>query len=360
MAPCEKRATLRHYPALTWARCAQMSRVRGPAARPGGPRWSASGPARSSRRPPRAAGRRRPGSPPGGPGTAPAGRSSCPPPVMTRYATRPQPTGPAGARMATSSTPSSSSRVRQQGEAAGQQPGVADGDRPGPPGQRRAAVQPHGELMPPPGQLGGPGRRVAEPAEPVFEQPWRRADHGGVQADAGHGRVRHAVRLGQVDPPLAGRGTPPRAPRSAAAAGRAPGRPGWPCPAARWPAAPCFQPVFADRAGARPVPGRNCGRCRRRPPRRPAAAPAATACRASPGLIAAGGLEELHGQAAGLRGRVAGPPEPGRVADPQPVDDDRGGWHGEAHARAGRRGGPAPRGSGPKRTALVGEGPQVR
>ena len=48
-------------------------------------------------------------------------------------------------------------------------------------------------------------------------------------------------------------------------------------------------------------------------------------------VTAAGGLEELHGPAAGPRGLAACPPEPGRVADPQPVDDDRGGWHREAH-----------------------------
>ena len=59
----------------------------------------------------------------------------------------------------------------QQPEPAGQQAGVADHDRPGPPGQRRRAVEPYLERGAAAEDLRGPGRRVGEPAGPAFSRP---------------------------------------------------------------------------------------------------------------------------------------------------------------------------------------------
>src|SRR6266536_3138609 len=71
-------------------------------------------------------------------------------------------------------------RIRQQDKAARQEPGVADHDGPGVPGQWLAAVKAYGELTAPPGQAREPGHCVGQPPEPLLEDPGRGAGDCGI------------------------------------------------------------------------------------------------------------------------------------------------------------------------------------
>ena len=109
------------------------------------------------------------------------------PRASTRPASRIQSQPPDGARMPTSSRPSSSLAAGSRVNPPGSSPALATTtDR----ARRRSGSAPSGadgELARRQRQPPHPGRRVGGPAEPPLEPLARRRHHGGVQADAGHG-----------------------------------------------------------------------------------------------------------------------------------------------------------------------------